>query len=241
MDRRDAIRAALEKLPPEHQLEAANEALRQFFRSSLYHTCKYLLGYSKMTTRTHGEMCKALQSPSPRKLIVMPRGTFKSSIGVVGYSIWLLLNNPNLRILIDSEVYTNSKNFIREIKAHLTSDKFRQVFGDWQGDVWTEGEIIVAARKQNKKEGSIVASGVGAIKVGQHFDVYIGDDLNSNKNSATPEGCEKVINHFRYTMSILEPEGTAVVIGTRYSQQDLIQSIIDNELEESQQAAILEA
>ena len=194
-----------------------------------------------MTVRTHRDMCLALQSPSPRKLIVMPRGTFKSSIGVVGYSIWLLINNPNLCILIDSEVYTNSKNFIREIKAHLTSDKFRQVFGEWQGEVWTEGEIIVAARTINKKEGSIVASGVGAIKVGQHFDVYIGDDLNSNKNSGTSEGCEKVINHFRYTMSILEPEGTAVVIGTRYSQQDLIQSIIDNELEESQQAAILEA
>jgi hypothetical protein len=97
------------------------ELLKDQFKSSLFLTAKYLCGFNEITLNTHGHMIQNLESDTKRKLIVMPRGTFKSSIGVVAYAIWLLIRNPNERIMIDSEKYANSKNFIRQIKLILES------------------------------------------------------------------------------------------------------------------------
>lgn len=220
----------LNALPESQQKTLLLEAIRAEYRGSLYKTCKGLLGYKDLNLRTHGKAIAALESNRERTLLVLPRGCLKSSLGVVGYSIWLILNNPNIRILIDSEVYTNSKNFLREIRAHLENPRLTSIFGDFVGPTWAEGEIIVKQRTKSLKEATIVCSGIEKILVGQHFDAVIFDDVNSNKNSATEEGRQKVIDHYKMTMAILDPGGKVVVIGTRYSSSDLIQHIIDNEI-----------
>lgn len=226
-----SLQQTFSKYPAHIQVDAVQKLLRDEYLKSLYLTCKSLLGYEQMTRNTHNHLCETLQSDTKRKLIVMPRGTFKSSIGVVGYSIWLLMNNPNIRILIDSEVFTNSKNFLREIKGHLQSDKFISLFGNLKSDTnWNESEITVVNRTRTLKEASITCGGIETIKVGQHFDVIIGDDLNSGNNSLTTDGCQKVIRHYQMNTAILEPDGIYVVIGTRYSQLDLIGFILDNEV-----------
>jgi hypothetical protein len=211
--------------------EIHKELLRDEFKSSLYMTAKYLCGFNEITWRTHGDMIENLESETKRKLIVMPRGTFKSSIGVVAYSVWLLLRNPNLRILIDSEKYANSKNWIKQIRTIFEKPLMMDLFGDLRGIPWGEGEITLANRTANVREPSVVASGIEANKTGAHFDTIIADDLNTDKNSATPEGCQKVLDHYRLNISILEPEGTLVVIGTRYSALDVIGYILENEIE----------
>lgn len=222
----------LSSFPLEVQKQAYKEIAADELRSSLYKLARVGLGMRDVNPETHGDMLRALESDTLRKLLVMPRGTLKSSIGVVAYSIWLLLRNPNLRILIDSEVYTNSKNFLREIKAHLEGPKLTGIFGEFKSDnSWSEGEITIRQRTQPYKEASITCGGIGTVKVSQHFDVIIGDDLNSNNNSQTSEGRQKVIDHYRLNISILEPSGIYLVIGTRYSQGDLIQYIIDQEIE----------
>lgn len=210
---------------------ALTSAQIDVYKSSLYQTTKYLLGNKDINENTHGDIIRCLESPSKRKLICVPRGCLKSTIACVAYPIWLLINNPDLRILIDSEIYSNSKNFLREIKQHLESEYVTKLFGKFKTESnWNEGEITIKQRTKIVKESSITVSGVGAIKVGQHFDVIIGDDYNSNKNSLTKEGCEKVIQHYRYNTSILEPTGTYVIIGTRYSELDLIGHILNNEV-----------
>lgn len=136
-----------------------------------------------------------------------------------------------MRILIDSELYTNSKNFLREIKAHLRSSKMVEYFGEFQGDlVWQEGECSIKQRTKHFKEASITCGGVETEKTGQHFDLIIFDDMNSNNNSKTEEGRLKVIDHYKLSSSILEPNGTMVVIGTRYADNDLIGWILKQEI-----------
>src|SRR5690606_27304820 len=62
-------------------------------------------------------------------LIMMPRGTFKSSIVTIGFTLQYILNDPDARILIDSETYGKAKNFLAEIKGHLEGNKkFREIF-----------------------------------------------------------------------------------------------------------------
>ena len=218
------------KYPLEARRSALVDKIADAYRNDLFLTCQDLLEYRDITRYTHGSIINALEAPTKRKLICVPRGCFKSSIGVVGYSIWSLLRNPNERILIDSEIYENSKNFIREIRAKLELPRMTTLFGNFRSDQWAEGSITVAQRTKILKESSITASGVGAGKTGQHYSIICMDDLNSPKNSQTPEQRQKVINHYKMNTSILEPNGTMVIIGTRYASDDAIGYILENEI-----------
>lgn len=207
-----------------------DEIIKNSALKSLFILSTVFLGYKDISLTTHKPIIDTLESNSTRKLICVPRGCLKSSIACVAYPIWLLINNPDLRILIDSELYSNSVNFLREIKSHLNTNHFVQTFGNFKSNVWNESEIIIAQRKKRLKEASITVGGIGTTKVGQHYDVIIGDDYNSPSNSNSKENAEKVINHYKYNTSILEPTGTYVIIGTRYSENDLIGHILNNEV-----------
>ncbi len=198
------------------------DLLKTIYLADFYRFAKDLLGYKDMQPHAHDEMVKVLESSATRKLVVVPRGTFKSSLGSVAYPIWKLLKNPNETILLDSELYTNSKNFLREIKGHLVSERLTMIFGQQLGGKWDEGEIIVLPRTKNIKEASITVGGLGTTKIGQHYSCIIGDDYNSPANSESAEKCQKVIDHVRYNLNLLNPGGEYVLIGTRYAERDVI-------------------
>lgn len=224
------VKAMLQKIEAPLATQALKKALGNAYKQSLYATSQHLLGFKDVNMHTHRDVIAALESDTKRKLLCIPRGCLKSTIACVAYPIWLLLNNPNLRILIDSELYTNSKTFLREIKGQLERPEFIELFGSFKRDPWNEGEITIKQRTKILKEASITCSGIGATKVGQHYDVMIMDDMNGAQNSQTPEACEKVIAHYRGNISILEPDGILVIIGTRWSELDLIGHVIRNEL-----------
>lgn len=208
-----------------------NEILRATFQSSLFYTAKYFCGYEHVSMKTHGDIIKALESDTERKLIVCPRGAFKTSLCIVAYSIWRLINNPNLRILLDSELFTNSKNCVREIKSHLESEQAENIFGRFKHPSnWSEASITIRQRNKSFKEASVTSGGIGTVKVGQHYDIWILDDMNSPTNSDTADKAKKVIDHYKYGQSILEPNGTIILVGTRYSELDLIQHVLDTEI-----------
>lgn len=196
--------------------------LRELYLNDFYLFSKNFLGYKDLRIDVHGQFIEVFESKATRKIVVMPRGTFKSTLGSVAYPIWRLLCDPNLRILLDSELYTNSKNFLREIKGHFQSERMTKFFGPQVGSKWDEGEIIIKSRGVNLKEASITVGGLGTTKVGQHYDLIIGDDYNSPQNSETPEKCQKVIDHVRYCLNILDPGGEYLWIGTRYAERDVI-------------------
>ena len=199
---------------------------RDLYKQSLYHLCKYGLGMKDVNWSTHGGMIKNLESDTKRKLMVLPRGSLKSSVGIVGYSIWRLIKNPNETILIDSEVFENSKNFLREIKAHLQSPKMVELFGSFKGIPWGEGEMNIAQRTHVTKEASITCGGVNTTKVGAHYDIILCDDLNSHNNSATIEGRQKVLTHWKMNVSLLQPNGTMTLTATRYASDDVVGHIL---------------
>ena len=204
--------------------------LRKLYENNFYAFAKQVCGLNLLERDTHANMVRVLQSLSPNKMLVCPRGSFKSSLAATAYPLWRLVKNPNLRIMIASELYTNSKNFIRQIRSIIESDGFRMLYGDWRGSSWGEGEIIVSSRTESKKEASITAAGIGTIKVGQHMDLVIFDDLNSQNNSDTPEKAQKVLDYNKYMISILDPGGEIVVTATRYSLNDLPEFVLKNEV-----------
>lgn len=203
---------------------------RDACKQSLFFVAREICGYKDIVEHCHLDVCHALQRDTKRKLICMPRGTFKSSITSVAYPLWLLINNPNLRIMIDSEKYSNAVNYLREIKSHMKSEKFIRIFGDWEGPIWRDDEILINCRTQVKKESSIFVSGIGSEQTGKHIDVIIADDLCSPTNTKSPELQIKTIDHYKMFTSLLDPGGTIAVIGTRYAENDIIGWIMRDQL-----------
>lgn len=218
----DEILKVIHELSEDEQEQVLNSLLAEHYRDDLFDLCKYLLQYADLSWETHRGIVEALEAETKRKLVVVPRGCFKSTIAVVGFTIQQIIKNFNIRILIDSELYGNSSKFLREIKAHLMSPRLVDLYGKFESPViWNEGEILINQRTVARKEATVTCGGVGTTKVGQHYDLIIGDDYNSPDNSDTPEKCQKVIDHYKYNLSILEPGGTYVLIGTRYAEQDI--------------------
>jgi predicted phage terminase large subunit-like protein len=62
-----------------------------------------------------------------------------------------------------------------------------------------------------------------------HYDVIIADDLHSEKNVTSKDQIQQVIDHYRLLLSLLEPDGIMIVIGTRWDYNDVYQYILDNE------------
>lgn len=181
-------------------------------------------------------------------LALLPRGTLKSSVITIAFSMQWLLNFPEDRVLIDSEVFEKSKGFLGEIKGHYQDNEdLRKVFFTIYGkypdekktqynlggtEVWSTEKIVLTCRSRARKEPSIDCSGIGVSKNGMHYDLVIMDDLHSEQNTKTSEQLETVKEHYRLVYSLLEPGHPSVVVGTRWSYDDLYQMIIDEEAEE---------
>lgn len=228
-------------------------------KTDLYYLDKYILNYDKMEPHVHQELCdyttSILPNPStipqsehfdPNKnllLLLMPRGTFKSSVVTIGFTLQYILNEPDCRILIDSETFSKSKAFLREIIGHLeNNEQYREVFKAIHGmypfttrskaKLWTDSEIILPCRKRDRKEPTISCAGVDVTKNGMHYDLIIADDLHSEKNVTNKEQIQQVIDHYKLAFSLLDPGKPMIVIGTRWDYSDLYQHILDFEQED---------
>ena len=211
------------------------ESDRKFGRQSLYYFSKFCLGYSLLQDNPHKEVCAWAQNiitSYKTGLDLEPRGCFKTTIFTQSLPVWLLVRNPNIRILLDSTVLQNSIDNLGVVKRHFENPKFKFLFGDMEGMHWTAEEITVKTRTEDRlKEPSIRCASPERTQVGPHYDVIIADDLVSAENSKTNEGRKLIKDHFKLLFSLLEPGGCVIVVGTRWHYEDLYQMIQDEFVE----------
>ena len=227
---------------PENQIDykITQEFLREV-TGSLFLFCREILGYDKLEPEVHYDMCEFVSGNyieneddyKNRKLVLMPRDSFKCTIITVGFSLQQLVINPDLRILIASENFSNSKRYLKEIKDHFQSnDRLRAIYGDFVGKKdWREDFITVSQRKKIMKEPSITCAGLDVVKVGMHYDLIICDDLVSDKNTTSREMMDKVKDFYKLSLGLLDSGNNArmIIIGTRWHFNDLYNYLIENE------------
>lgn len=253
-------------------MDAKQQALikiSQRCRWDLYYLAKEILNYNLMEEEVHGDVCRLAESLYPAHpeswkapeetegtgledqfkhgntnlLILMPRGTFKSSVITIAFALQNTLHDPNIRILIDSETFSKSKAFLAEIKGHLESNEgFREVFKTIHGVypnegrkkelLWSDSQVNLAARNKPRKEPTFSCAGIDVTKNGMHYDLIIFDDLHSENNVTNKEQIDKVKDHWRLSYSLLDPGRPMIVIGTRWHFDDLYQLILDEQRDE---------
>lgn len=238
-------------------------------RWDLYYLAHDILNYELMEEEVHEDICKyteALYTSHPPEwmppedkegtgledqfqggktnlLLLLPRGTFKTSVVTISFTLQNFLHDPNIRILLDSETYAKSKAFLSEIKGHLeTNEGYREIFKTIHGMypnegrkkelLWTDSKINLACRNKPRKEPSLDCGGVDITKNSMHYDLIIADDLHSQTNVTNKEQIDNVKNHWRLSYSLLDPGKPMIIIGTRWHFDDLYQLILDEHRDE---------
>lgn len=213
-------------------LEEKREAIDRIGSEHLFYFAKHVLGYSLLEQKPHHEVCDYAQSTASRTrrgLDLEPRGTFKTTIFSQALPIWLIKNNPDIRILLDSAVLQNSQDNLGVIERQFEGNqRLRYLFGDFVGDHWNNEEMTVKKRRRHDlKEPTVRCASAERVQVGPHYDVIIADDLVSLENSKTLDSRRQIKDHFRLLFSLLEPDGVLYVVGTRWNYDDLYGLIIE--------------
>ena len=201
---------------------------RRVYSRSPYLLGKEVLGYSRFCeTQTEWSdwYTKYFHSnPQNRQfaLKMAPRGVFKSTFFVVTCTIFDLINNPNLTILIASETATNAEAHLAEIKKKLESPAFRSIFGDWtSGFTWRNDAITIRHRKLFSKEASIETAGIEKAITGKHYDKIICDDVVGMLDRDSEAKRKLTFNFCNGLFDVLKKEqGQLLYTGTHWHRED---------------------
>ena len=222
------------------------EKERRMAYRSLYYFCKYVVGFADMEMQPHWELCTFIQKNlGLDQLILLPRGTFKSSVTSVGLPLWLFWHERNLRILLSSFELQNTKNFLGLSRANIErNDKFRRLCGDWvpSTETWHTTALSMGGRTKFKAEESLTASSIKVTKVSQHYDIAILDDLQTDKNMANREMINAIQDYLDLLLPILDPQtarplarkgmvkhGPRIIVGTRWLFDDIYGRMVAKE------------
>lgn len=212
------------------------QMLKQRCSEDLFLFNKYILGVQtgqgKMPLADfHRDLCYFVQNQRDRKkLILVPRGHLKSTLVTIGYSLFRIIENPNVRILILNATWQMAVDFLTEIKNHLEKNELlMEVYGTLAAGntEWAQDRITLARSNQGLKGPTVWAAGVDTNLVGAHPDMIILDDVVNREIADSDENMHKVIMRYKDVLDLLEPGGQLIVIGTRWNDRDLYEWILN--------------
>ncbi len=204
--------------------------LRDLAKRSLFFFCKGIFGYTKLTKASHLYVCQRTQDfTSKRQLILMPRGTYKSTIRTKGFPGWVLVNDPQKTMLIANQTTENAEMFLMEIEQQFDgrNDMVNWLFPEYvkPGDKWkpwSAERMTIPCRQGASGTPSITAAGCGTRLESRHYDIIIPDDLiGTEAMKSEPEMLGAELWHDGLESLFVTPfTGISRESGTRYSAND---------------------
>lgn len=218
------------------------KALRDACKKSLFFLCRGVLGFKDLSPRIHKPICDTLQRTDiTRRIVVMPRTWFKSSIASVGKPIFRAINNPNHRHLIVQNSYANAVKKLSSIKQIFEKNHlFRALFPELLPDDscrWSS-DVLTLKRDATYPEGTFEAAGTGTATTSRHYDSITEDDtvapekdsMDSLMQQPTAMEIEKAIGwHNLATPLLIHPLQSEIdIVGTRWGDDDLIGYVMEH-------------
>lgn len=247
---------------------------RLLAQTNLFFLCHLLEKYSQMTLKTHEEICNSFfvqKDPTfptfeqfanqytdlKNRMLLVPRGGFKSSANVADTLQWIVCF-PENNILILTGVYKLASKFVMEIRQHFTLEETgeinkagKPIYGpkslmDKQTSEWSKSlfqvlfpEHCVSPGEGNQFEFQTPAIGEGEPTVraasieqalsGFHMGVLKLDDVHTNENTKTVDRMKSTKKQISIDKAMMHPYGFFDVIGTWYDEQDFYGETIKRE------------
>lgn len=171
------------------------------------------------TPALHLEIARWLEArwaAGDRRLLLMVfRDAGKSTlVGLFG--AWLLLKEPNLRILVVAAEAALATKMSRNVRRILERHPATAHLVPAQAEQWASGAFTVE-RPRELRDPSLLARGLGGNLTGSRADVIICDDVEV-PNTCDSEGRRLDLRErLRELGFVLVPEGTLLYVGTPHS------------------------
>jgi len=201
-------------------------------------------GFKDLYRPMHGKIARFLENyayEGQNLILLLPRHWIKSYFINCGWTMQRLLKNAlsgkrenflfshavePLAIRLKGRLKHNLlyNNFLRGLLS-LTSPEVAKQIDDPENtaELWTKEEDVIFGNR-------LMTGAVEKTLESQHFDIHIGDDLVVSGNSKTEQQLEKVKDWWRLARALLSPKGIEILIGTRYSFDDLYGFLIEKYL-----------
>ena len=199
--------------PPVDQLTA----IKQDFRKYLYVVWKHL-GLPDPTPVQY-DIAHYLQSGPKRRMIQAFRGVGKSWI-TSAYATWLLLNDPDEKILVVSASKQRSDDFSIFTKRLINELPFLNHLKAKEGQRDSNIAFDVGAARASHAP-SVKSVGITGQLTGSRASRIIADDIESLNNSLTQTGRDKLLETVKEFDAIILPGGEITYLGTPQSEMSI--------------------
>ena len=174
-----------------------------------------------------------------RVAVAAPRESAKSTIATMFLPLWCICYPEIARkryILIASDTATQAERHIGDIKIELEANELlAESFGSLTGagPVWKKEEVVASSGVKLTARGT--GGNIRGLRHRQYRpDLLIGDDLENDVNSQTPEQRRKISDWFFKAFSKTGGKNVdIVVIGTILHYESLLSSLLVNPVFES--------
>lgn len=186
------------------------------------------------------ERCREIQAEPDGHLDLWPRYHFKTALVTQSLSLWDLIDNPELRILIiTNKLDTTGQGFISIPKRECETNErmvahFPEVF--WNdpkrealaaGCEWNDTAFTLR-RQSNAREPSLMVCGLIAnLPTSYHFDIRVWDDIVVEKNGLNKEQIEVTNEAFRKATGLAAEYTRDRMVGTHWGPNDSYRFILD--------------
>ncbi len=219
------------------------EELRREGRENLYFFAKGILGFDWLDPGIHLPLCRILQDQkNTRVKVVLPRGWLKTTVCSCAYPLWRAVRDPNVRVLLVQNTFTNACAKLGRIKAVVERNAlFRALFPEVLPDsscTWKQ-ESLCLKRPRGYDESTFEAAGTRTQVTSRHYNVIIEDDTvapereDLSEESIAPgeDDIEKAIGWHKLALPLLETpmSDQRIVVGTRWAERDLLGWIDEEE------------
>ena len=180
-------------------------------------------------------ICQKLQrvvdSPDPQRLMVfLPPRSSKSLICSQLFPAWYIGNYPSHEIMSISHSDQLASDFGRTVRDILKMPLYQEIF-----PATTLREDVRAAGKwKTKQNGIYYAAGVRSQIAGRGAHIALIDDAMSEEDAFSEAGRRYIKEWYPSGLRTrLMPNGSVIIINTRYHEDDLCGWLISNETEDT--------
>lgn len=205
--------------------------------------------YPDLNESLHKPMCDFFVKKDPKvkwhlqdhiknRLLLEPRGHFKTTIDLCDIIQWMLAF-PDVTIVLFSGTQELTTRMVDEVKQHfLQNGNFREMYPQWvpQKAISSFGEkgmFTLPCRKQIRREPTLSITTLKSTRAGSHYDVEKFDDVVTELNSNNKQNNAETTRQWSLTQPLLNPGGYRDVIGTLYSYDCFYAPIIERDNRES--------
>lgn len=211
-----------------------HEQIRAMCKKSLFFTARFLGGFDKMTVDFHGRLANwvesHLRSNNRRLMVLTSRIFYKTSLLTKAGVLWFIINRPDVSILIMQASAQKATDVMNHISLLLHSERFAHYFPELVPDKTCRDnseEIDVPTHPAHAP--TISARGINSKVTGGHYDIHILDDIIDETIMESEIEMERAIRWFKGSAPLFTSgeHGIRIVIGTRWSLNDLYQYVKD--------------